>query len=250
MDLTTTAIVCAVRGHGENGAIVRLLTPDDGLQPGYVRGGRSRRLRPVLQPGNRVEVRLVARVDSQLAAATVELERSRTLLAATPLGSAALEWLTALVATALTEGAPHPRLYAALDGIFDAMALGAVAPRWLAGVVRFELLLLAELGFGLDLSACAATGATHDLAFVSPRSAQAVSRGAGLPYVSKLLPLPPFLLDPELAPAAPDLIDGLRTTGHFLARDVLTGRAAELLAARERFVAIVTTQLDAANSGR
>ena len=254
MDLTTAAIVCAVRAHGEHGAVVRLLTPGHGLLAGYVRGGRSRRLRPVLQPGNGVRARLVARVDSQLAAATVELDRARTVVALTALGGAGLEWLTALTTTALTEGEAHPRLYEALDGLLEAMALGAAPARWLAGLVQYELMLLAELGFGLDLTSCAATGAVAELVYVSPKSAQAVSRGAGEPYKAKLLALPGFLTvsaaaspprfgreskNSSSSPVLPDLLAGLRLTGHFLARDVLTGRAAELLAARARLAGLV-----------
>lgn len=241
MDLTASAIVCAVLPHGEHGAVVRFLTADAGLIAGYVPGGRSRRLRPVLQPGNGVEVRVRARVASQLAAATVELTRARTALAADRLPAAALEWLTALTATVLDEGAPAPRLFAALDGLLDAMLLGAAPERWLADLVRYELLLLAELGFGLDLSACAATGAPAadaDLAFVSPKSSQGVGRVAGEPYADRLLPLPGFLLREDRATRS-EIAAGLRTTGFFLARDVLIGRAAGLLTARERLAAMV-----------
>ena len=258
MDLTTSGIVCAVLRHGEHGAVVRLLTPEHGLVAGYVRGGGGRRLRPVLQAGNGVLARLVARVDTQLAAATVELVRPRTLLATTRLGGIGLEWLTALTATALSENEPHPRLYAALDGLLDAMALGAAPARWLADVVRYELLLLAELGFGLDLGSCAATGAVNDLAWVSPRSSQAVGRAAGAPYAAKLLALPGFLLTEapgfsrgEAAagatrdPLVSDLVAGFTLTGHFLARDVLTGRAAPLLDARGRLVQAAAHALDA-----
>lgn len=252
MDLTTPAIVCTVRAHGEHGAVVRLLTPA-GLLAGYVRGGRSRRLRPVLQAGNSVRARLVARVDSQLAAATVELDRARTVVAMSALGGAALEWLTALTATALTEGEAHPRVYEALDGLLEAMMLGAASVRWLAGLVQYELLLLAELGFGLDLTSCAATGTLEELAYVSPKSAQAVSRQAGEPYKTKLFALPRFLIaiepvsplgtvadyDSSFATALPDLLAGFKLTGHFLARDILTGKDAGLLAARARLVEIV-----------
>lgn len=257
MDLTTPAIICAVRSHGEHGAVVQLFTPT-GLLAGYVRGGRSRRLRPVLQPGNGVRARLVARVDSQLAAATVELDRARTVIALTPLGGAGLEWLTALTATALTESEAHPRLYNALDGLLEAMALGSTPTRWLAGLVQYELLLLAELGFGLDLTSCAATGAVDDLVYVSPKSAQAVSRGAGAPYYGKLLVLPEFLavaspvqarLATGTAPAPADLLAGLRLTGHFLARDVLTGRAEALLAARMRLVELAAALAPVAPAG-
>ena len=235
MDLDTPAIVAAVLPHGEHGAVVRFLTESDGLVAGYVPGGRSRALRPVLQPGNGVAVRLRGRAASQLASAAVELVRGRTVLATGRVSAAALDWLCALTATALSEATPSPRLYVALDGLLDAMTFAEDASQWLPGVVRYELLLLAELGFGLDLTACVATGATTDLAFVSPKSSQAVSRGAGAPYAAKLLPLPAFLLGSDPVTAA-DLADGLRTTGWFLERDVLIGRAASLIPARQRFV--------------
>jgi len=238
MELDTPAIVVAVLPHGEHGAVVRFLTKRDGLVAGYVPGGRSRALRPVLQPGNGVAVRFRTRAASQLASAAVELVRGRTLLATERVSAAALDWLCALTATALSEATPSPRLYAALDGLLDAMTFAEAPAQWLPGVVRFELLLLAELGFGLDLTACAATGETHDLAFVSPKSSQAVGRAAGSPYAAKLLPLPAFLLGPDPA-TAPDIAEGLRTTGWFLERDVLIGRAAALLTARQRLVAMV-----------
>ena len=241
MDLTSPAIVCAVLPHGEHGAVVRFMTPEHGLLAGYVQGGRSRRLRPVLQVGNGVELRLRSRVADQLAGATVELTRSRTVLASERLSAAALEWLTALTATALSEGVPHPRLYAALDGLLEAMLLGAAPLRWMADLVCYELLLLAELGFGLDLARCAATGASAadaDLAYVSPKSSQGVGRVAGAVHAAKLLPLPAFLLRDQ-PPALPDIIDGLRTIGYFLERDLLAGHAPQLLPARHRLALIV-----------
>lgn len=235
MQLDTPAIVCAVLPHGEHGAVVRSLTPDHGLVAGYVRGGRSRKFRPVLQPGNAVALALRARVDTQLAAATVELVAARAALATTAIALSALDWLTALTATALAEDAPHPALYRALDALTAAIAAGAGAAPLGEAIVRYEHLLLGELGFGLDLSRCAATGTIHDLAFVSPRSSQAVSRAAGLPYADRLLPLPGFLIATAPADAAA-ITDGLRLTGYFLTRDVLTGRAATVLSARERLV--------------
>jgi len=235
MDLTVEAIVCAVLGHGENGAVVRLLTPADGLVAGYVRGGRSRRLRPALQPGNLVQAHLKSRVEDQLAAATVELTRSRAPLALERLSAAAVEWATSLAAATLPEGIPYPALHGALGGLLDVMDHADDPRLWMAALVRYELLLLRELGFGLDLSECAATGATDDLAFVSPKSSKAVSRTAGAPYAGRLLPLPAFLLGSGETPGWRDIADGLRTTGWFLERDVLNaGRRAEILPARER----------------
>ena len=236
MHLDTPAIVCAVLPHGEHGAVVRFLTPNDGLVAGYVRGGRSRALRPVLQPGNGVALALRSRVESQLAAATVELTAARAALATSAAGLATLTWLTGLTATSLSEAVPHPRLYTALGAIIDAIAAGAGALPLGEAVVRYEHLLLAELGFALDLTCCAATGDTADLVYVSPKSRQAVSRDAGTPWAARLLPLPAFLIGDATADA--DAVhDGLALTGHFLERDILAGRARDLLAARERLAA-------------
>ena len=232
MHLDTPSIVCAVLPHGEHGAVVRFLTPDDGLVAGYVRGGRSRALRPVLQPGNGVQVALRARIDSQLAAATVELTAARAALATSVAGLAALTWLTGLTATVLAEGVTHPALYRTLDAIVAAIAADAGALALGEAVVRYEFLLLAELGLGLDLTCCAATGGRDDLVYVSPKSRQAVSRGAGLPYAGVMLPLPPLLIGGGVDAAG--VHDGLRLTGHFLERDVLAGRERDLFAARER----------------
>ena len=232
MHLDTPAIVCAVLPHGEHGAVVRFLTPDDGLVAGYVRGGRSRALRPVLQPGNGVQVALRARVDSQLAAATVELTAARAALATTATELAVLAWVTALTATALPENERHPHLFTVLAAIVDAVAAGASPQTLGEAVVRHELLLLAELGFGLDLSACALTGAIDDLAFVSPRTGRAVGQQAAEPYRDRLLPLPAFLVGPAVADGAA-IHAGLRLSGHFLERHVLMGHG-DLVTVRRR----------------
>ncbi|MDP8993497.1 MAG: DNA repair protein RecO [Pseudomonadota bacterium] len=236
MRLITQAIVCAVRGHGEHGAIVRALTPAHGMQPGFVRGGKSRRLRPVLVPGNLVQGEYRARTEEQLAQLALELAHSRAHLLSEPLAAAAIDWACALTATALPEGQPYPRLYEALDGLLAAIEAAPSARGWSAQLVRYELLLLGQLGFGLDLAECAATGARDGLAFVSPRSGRAVSaEGAGA-YRDRLLPLPAYLLGGAEAPAWEDIGAGLRLTGHFLARDLLIERQADVLAARERLV--------------
>jgi len=233
--LVTPAIVCAVRHHGEHGAIARLLTPDHGLIAGYVRGGRSRALRPVLLPGNDLKAEFRARTEEQLASLTVELVHSRAPLLAEPLPAAAIDWACALTAVALPEGQAYAALYQALDGLLGAVEAAPAARGWAAALVRYELLLLAELGFGLDLTRCAATGGRDDLNFVSPRSAAAVSSAGAIGYESRLLPLPPFLLDGSAGSWA-DVIDGLRLTGFFLERSVLTERRAGVMAARERLV--------------
>jgi DNA repair protein RecO (recombination protein O) len=235
MRAETPAIVCALRSHGEHGAVVRLMTPDHGLQAAYVRGARGRRMRPVLIPGNTVQARLSARTDVQLAQAEVELAHSRGPLLGEPLPAAAIEWVTALTATALPEAQLYPRLYQALDGLLSAIEAAPSASGWGAALVRYELLLLSELGFGLDLERCAVTGSNDLLVAVSPRSGRAVSAAQAEPYKERLLKLPRFLLDGGAA-AWEDIIDGLRLTGHFLMRDVLTDRAVPLLDARERLV--------------
>lgn len=235
MRVETPAIVCALRPHGEHGAVVRLMTADHGLQAAYVRGAKGRQKRPVLIPGNIVQARLSARTDSQLAQAEVELVHSRGPLLQEPLPAAAIEWATGLTATILPEAQPYPRLYIALDALLQAVEAAPSASGWGAALVRYELLLLAELGFGLDLDRCAVSGANDDLVAVSPRSGRAVSAAEAEPYQGRLLPLPPFLREGGTA-GWPDIIDGLALTGHFLARDLLTDRAAPLLEARGRLV--------------
>lgn len=236
MRIETQAIVCAVRGHGEHGAIVRALTPADGIRPGFVRGGKSRRLRPVLVPGNLVQANYRARTEEQLALLAVELVHSRAHLLSEPLAAAGIDWACALTATALPEAQTYPRVYEALDGLLAAIEAAPSARGWAAPLVRYELLLLGELGFGLDLGECAATGASDDLAFVSPKSGRAVSRAGAGDYRDRLLKLPPFLAGGADAPDWAEIRDGLRLTGHFLARDLLIERQAEVLAARERLV--------------
>jgi DNA repair protein RecO (recombination protein O) len=192
MRLLSQAIVCAVRAHGEHGAIVRALTPEDGVQPGFVRGGRSRRLRPVLVPGNLVHAEYRARTEEQLAQLSVELVHSRAPLLAEPLAAAGIDWACALAATALPEGQPYPRLYLALDGLLAAIEAAPSARGWAVALVRYELLLIRELGFGLD--------------------------------------------EAEMGAMPKTVREGLRLTGDRLARDILTDRRAEVLAARERLV--------------
>ena len=231
----TTAIVCALRNHGEHGAIVRLMTPDQGLVAAYVRGARGRRMRPVLIAGNVVQAQLSARTETQLPQATIELLHSRGPLLSEPLPAAAIDWATVLTATALPEGQPYPRLYQALEGLLDAIEAAPSAVGWGAAMVKYELLLLAELGFGLDLERCAVTGDNDNLVAVSPRSGRAVSAAEAEPYAGKLLPLPPFVRDGGVATWV-EIMQGLDLTGHFLMRDVVTDRARPVADARARLV--------------
>jgi len=236
MRLATQAIILSARAHGEHDLIVRALTPADGVQPGYVRGGRSRRMRPILVPGNLVAAEFRARTDEQLAHLSVELVSSRAALLSEPLAAAALEWATALTTAALPEGQTYPALYDALCGLLAAIEAAPSARGWGVGLVRYELLLLRELGFGLDLTECTVTGSSDALAFVSPKSGRAVSRAGAGEYRDRLLPLPAFLTAADPEPDWEAILGGLRLTGHFLARDLLIERQAELLAARARLV--------------
>jgi DNA repair protein RecO (recombination protein O) len=235
MRFTTPGIVCALRGHGEHGAVVRLMTPEHGLQAAYVRGARGRRMRPVLIAGNVVDVELSARTESQLPQATVELVHSRGPLLSEPLSAAAIDWATVLTATVLPEGQPYPRLYQALEGLLDAIEAAPSASGWGAALVRYELLLLAELGFGLDLDSCAVTGANDQLVAVSPKSGRAVSAAEAEPYAARLLPLPPFVREGGQGSWA-EIDQGLALTGHFLLRDLVTERARGIREARSRLV--------------
>ena len=231
----TPAIVCALRNHGEHGAVVRLMTPGQGLIAAYVRGARGRRMRPVLMAGNLVQAQLSARTEAQLPQAAIELVHSRGPLLSEPLPAAAIDWATVLTATALPEGQPYPRLYQALEGLLDAIEAAPSAAGWGAGLVRYELLLLAELGFGLDLDRCAVSGGNDNLVAVSPKSGRAVSAAEAEPYAGKLLPLPPFVREGGAA-SWPEIVQGLDLTGHFLLRDLLTDRSRPVADARDRLV--------------
>lgn len=234
--LTADAIVCAVRAHGEHGAILRALTQEAGLVAGYVRGGRSTRLRPILMAGNLIALELRARTEEQLASATAELLTSRAPLLAEPLAAAAIDWVTSLTAAILPESQPYPPLYSALSGLLDAIGVAPSARQWATALARYELLLLAELGFGLNLDECVVTGVSADLAYISPKSGGAVSRGAAAGYEERLLRLPAFLRSADPAPSLGDVLDGLAITGHFLDRDLLEGRNRDLLAVRARLL--------------
>jgi DNA repair protein RecO (recombination protein O) len=202
-----------------------------------VRGGASSRLRPVLQPGNRISCTWRARLDEHLGHYTVEALDAR-VAALLPIPHA-LYGMTHLAALCrlLPERDPHPQIHATLEHVLDALI---DARRAALGMVRFELQLLAELGFGLDLSSCAASGAETDLVYVSPKSGRAVSRQAGEPWREKLLALPAFLRDASAdAPSPQDISDGFALTGFFLARHVLEPCNIRLADARASFIAAV-----------
>src|SRR3954454_3241296 len=235
MRFDTKAIVCALRSHGEHGAVVRLMTPEQGLVAAYVRGARGRRMRPVLMAGNVVQAQLSARTDTQLPQAVIELVHSRGPLLSEPLLAAAIDWATVLTAASLPEGQPYPRLYQALEGLLDAIEAAPSAADWGSALVRYELLLLAELGFGLDLERCAVSGSNDNLVAVSPKSGRAVSAAEAEPYAGELLSLPAFVGRGGAA-TWPEIAQGLELAGHFLMRDVVTDRTRPIAEARHRLV--------------
>lgn len=202
----------------------------------YVRGGRSRHLRPILMAGNMIAADVRARSEDQLGGMRAELLVSRAPLLAEPLATAAIDWITSLTATALPESQPFPALYEALGATLDAIAVAASARQWAAALARYELLLLAELGFGLNLENCVVTGAGSGLSYISPRSGGAVSEGAAAGFEHKLFRFPAFLHGAERSPPMSDVIDALAITGHFLDRDILHVRTRDLADVRLRLV--------------
>jgi DNA repair protein RecO (recombination protein O) len=241
MEWSEEAIVLGARRHGETSLIVEVMTEGHGRHLGLVRGGRSRRMRPVLQPGNTLLVTWRARLDEHLGNFHTEslAERSVTL-AASRIGAFGLS-LAAAHLRLLPERDPHPRLYAALGGLMEALMRPPVAaPR----MALFELLLLDELGFGLDLARCGATGRSDDLAYVSPRSGRAVCREAGAPYAERLLALPPFLAGGGERAGASDIAEAFRLTGHFLDEHVYRPRGLAAPDPRRSFLNAVTSALE------
>lgn len=243
MNWSDDGIVLAARKHGETSLIVSLLTRAHGRHAGLVRGGAGRRARGVYQPGNRVTARWRARLAEHLGSFTCELEDG---VAARLLDDrrslAGLAAACALAEAALPERQPHAAVHDGLRGLLDALvAAESGSAQWAEAYLRWELGLLGELGFGLDLSCCAATGRNDGLAWVSPRTGRAVSLSAGQPYADRLLPLPPFLLAPP-GTGMPDpaaLSDGFALTGYFLDRHVFAAHHRPMPPARARLVGVL-----------
>ena len=236
MEWRDDGIVIGVRQHGETSVVLDLLTREHGRHLGYVHGGRSRRLRACLQPGNTVEAFWKARVEEHMGTYTVE---PRVLRASRVLDSAlALHTVNHLCALArlLPEREPHGDLHGRLEAILDRAEDRVGTP---ALMVMFELTLLTELGFGLDLDRCAATGSKEDLVYVSPKTGRAVCRAAGEPYRGRMLTLPGFLLDEDSEVAATDVAAGFLLAEHFLNRDVFAPRGLAFSAARNLYIKAV-----------
>lgn len=240
MEWTDDGIVLGVRRHGEASAVVELLTRAHGRHLGLVRGASGSRLRPVLQPGNTVRAVWRARLDEHLGMYVIEgLSLRAAALIGASHGAYGVTHLAAL-ARLLPERDPHEDIYERLIEALDDFTDPTTAA---IHIVRFELAILAELGFGLDLESCAATGETTDLIYVSPKSGGAVSRTAGEPWRDRLLPLPSFLRDSEATASAwtdQDVLDGFRLTGLFLQRHVLEPRGQAHSDARAGFINALT----------
>ena len=236
--------IIGARRHGETSVILDVMTREHGRHLGLVRGGAGRRMQPLLQPGNAVEVTWSARLDEHLGFYAVEATRLRAaVLMEAPASLHGLNHLAGLLRL-LPEREPHPALFALAERLLGLLERPERAPALFA---RFEAKLLADIGFGLDLTRCAATGAKEDLAYVSPKSGRAVSRGAAGPYKDRLLALPAFLLGTDDADGSTDgdiddLRDGFALTGFFLARDVYAPRGLPLPEARSAYLARVLTR--------
>jgi DNA repair protein RecO (recombination protein O) len=237
MQWTDEAIILSVKPHGETAAVAEVFTRAHGRHLGLVHGGRSRKLRPILQIGNYVDCTWKARLAEQLGHVTLELRRGYA--AAAMEDPAALAGLTSMCALTrlLPERDPHPNLYEVTLFVLGFLDDPSV---WPALYVRWELALLSELGFGLDLTECAATGSNDQLIYVSPKSARAVSASAGEPYKDKLLRLPAFLTRARQAGVMPgDVKDGLALTGYFLDTRVFQARGDVMPEARRRVVDVL-----------
>lgn len=218
MEFTDDAFVLSARPYGETGAIVEALTLGNGRWAAHVAGGASRKIRPFLQSGARVVFTYRARTSDQLGAASLEpVGEGPSALFDDALALAGLAGAASVAAGALPEREPHPGAFLAFAALTGALTDPDI---WPAVFVRWEMGLLAELGFGLDLSACAVTGSADDLAWVSPRTGRAVSASAGEPYAARLLRLPGFMLSAQGRLAPGDVGAGLALTGHFLEASV------------------------------
>lgn len=234
MEWQDTGAIISVRKHGESATIVDILTEQHGRHAGIVRGGASRKKAPLLQPGTQVNAEWRARLAEHLGIYTLEPLKSRTSILSNRLGLAALSALCALVNFAFPERMAVPRLYRKTIDLLDRLA---TKDDWLSDYALWEYALLEELGYGLDLMRCVATGETEDLIYVSPKSGCAVSRGAGSKWADKMLPLPDFLKSQTSTENMKDIQDGLKTTGYFLEHRMLPGLGHRFLPeARHRFI--------------
>ena len=242
MEWEAPAIVLSAAPYGESGLVAHVLSESHGAFRGLVRGGGSRAQAALWQPGNLISARWFARLPEQLGALTAELvhaSAARVLDHRLPLAMLAAS--CAVAGNLLPEREAHPRIFEGLLRLLTLLSLdpahaAALGP---AALIRWESLVLTDLGYGLDLSACAITGVSNSLAFVSPRTGRAVSADAAGEWRARLLPLPALLLDETRAGTPAEWCEGLALTGHFLARDAFGQRNRPLPAARVRLLEIV-----------
>lgn len=240
MSFTDDALILGARPHGEAHSVVEIFAESHGRRSGLVYGGQGRRMGPVLQPGNAVRAEWKGRGET-LGFFTLELTRAFAAeLMQDRLALAGLGAACALASSTLPEGEPHPRLFRSMRVLLSHLEDLEVFPALFA---RWELGLLAELGFGLSLERCAATGTRDNLVYVSPKSAAAVSAAAGEPYRDKLLPLPAFLIDAAAPAGLDDALAALTTTGYFIETRVLHALHRELPEARRRLVALLAEKI-------
>lgn len=235
MEWRDEALLLSVRPHGESAAIAEVFSAAHGRHAGVVRGGASRKMAAMLQPGSQLSVTWRARLEGHIGAFVLEPVKSRAGLMADHLALSGLNALCALLHLALPEREDHGTLYRATLPLLDAMERGG---DWLPDYLRWELLLLEEVGFGLDLARCAVTGSRDDLAFVSPRTGRAVSRAGAGDWAARLLPLPQVLMGQGTGSRA-EIGQGLAVTGHFLGREIAGLNGRPLPEARARFLALI-----------
>ncbi|MDP6805943.1 MAG: DNA repair protein RecO [Rhodospirillales bacterium] len=241
MEWIDDAIVLSARSHGETSAIASVLSCEYGRYAGLVRGGTGKRMRGILQPGNRTRARWWARLPEHLGTLQCELTAPHAARAFDDRrGLSGLSAACTMADVVLPEREPQRAVFDALARFLDLLE----EDRWPEELVRWELVLLREIGFGLDLGRCAATGRSDQLIYVSPKTGRAVSKDAGEPYRRSLLALPPFLSPGGGAASARDVADGLRLTGYFLEKHALAPLARQSPAARQRLYDMLASEAE------
>jgi DNA repair protein RecO (recombination protein O) len=250
MEWSDDAIVLALRPHGETAAILEVLTREHGRHLGLVYGGASSKRRAFLQPGNRIHATWRARIPEHLGTMTAETVRLRAGdMFETRAALIGLNAFTAVAAAVLPEREPHRAAFEGADHLLEAIA-SEEFDSWGPLFVRWEMGLLDELGFGLDLSACAATGISENLVYVSPKSGRAVSKAAGTPYKERLLSLPAFLRgELEYLPKLREIAEGLKLTGYFLVHRVLDPHGKSMPEARVRLADMAANNAESVAAG-
>jgi len=241
MDWRGTAILLNVRRHGETSAIIEVFSEDKGRHAGVVRGGTSRKIAPILQPGAQLDVAWRARLEDHIGSFAVEPVRSRAaLVMGDRLALSGLNAVTGLLSFCLPEREAHAALYRRSEQLLDLLGQNDV---WPLAYLRWEVALLEDMGFGLDLKSCAVTGATEGLAYVSPKTGRAVSRAGAADWAARLLPLPDVLRGVGNAPDV-EIAQALETTGYFLSTHLAPDLGTRPLPdARSRFVEAFTRTL-------